>query len=447
MRLSAEEALALATRAVGLTAADEAEAVVTSGSAALTRFAGNRIHQNVAERDTRLTLRAALGTRTGVASTNLLDEEALARCASAAVEAARHAPEDPGFPGLPAGESGVLAGRDTAGVTVFDASRRAEAAAAIIAPASAAGLVAAGTVSQSLYSLAVANSRGVARATSSGDVRATVLTMGASGGSGWASWLGASTAGFDPAAMGARAADTAARSAEPETLDPGTYTVVLAPEAVSDILEFMGWLGFGAKPLSEEGSFLAGRIGEQLVDPRITISDDALAPKTIGLGIDFEGQLRQRVPLIEAGVARGVVTDSYFAAKLGLPNTGHALPAPNPYGPLALNLKMGAGDTTEADMIASVERGVYVTRFHYVNVEEPMKLVLTGMTRDGTFMIENGQLTRPLKNLRFTQGILDAFSHLGAIGAERVLVGPGEGGATLVPALLLDRWEFTGQTG
>lgn len=98
-------------------------------------------------------------------------------------------------------------------------------------------------------------------------------------------------------------------------------------------------------------------------------------------------------------------------------------------------------------MIASVERGVYVTRFHYVNVEEPMKLVLTGMTRDGTFMIENGRLTRPLKNLRFTQGVLEAFSHLGAIGSERVLVGPGEGGATLVPALLLEQWAFTGQTG
>lgn len=447
MRLSAEEALALAREAVERTSADEAEAVVTSGDSALTRFAGNRIHQNVAETNTQLTVRAVIGKRSGVASTNVLDSASLERCAARAVEAAGHAPEDPAFGGLPAGAHEVLSGRDTAGVAAYDPARRAEAAAAIIAPSATARLTAAGTVAQNLYTLAVANSLGTARATSAGDVRSTVLTMGPSGGSGWASWLGADTSRFDPAALGDRAADIAARSAEPQTLDPGTYTVVLAPEAVSDILDFMGWLGLGAKPFAEGSSFLTGRLGERLVDPRITITDDALATETIGFGIDFEGQLRQRVPLVEAGVARGVVTDSYYAAKLGMPNTGHALPAPNPYGPLPLNLAMATGDTSEADMIASVERGVYVTRFHYVNVEEPMRLVLTGMTRDGTFLIENGHLTRPLKNLRFTQSVLDALSHLGAVGSERVLVGPGEGGATLAPALLLERWAFTGQTG
>ncbi|MGB4582129.1 MAG: metallopeptidase TldD-related protein [Coriobacteriia bacterium] len=447
MRLSADDARSLADRAAHITPADAAEAVVTSGDSALTRFAGNRIHQNVAESDTQLTIRAVLGQRVGVAATNRLDDDSLARCAAAAVEAARHAPDDPDFPGLPSGESGVLPGRDTASVRAFDASRRAEAAAAIIAPSAAAGLTAAGTVARNLYTLAVANTLGVSRATEAGDVRATVLPMGESGGSGWASWLGADTSAFDASAMGERAAAIAARAASPGTLDPGTYTVVLAPEAVSDVLDFMGYLGFGAKSFAEQGSFLAGHLDEQLVDPRISIADDALGGETIGLGIDFEGQLRQPVPLIEQGVARGFVTDSYFAAKLRRPNTGHALPSPNPYGPLPLNLAMAAGDTTEADMIASVEQGVYVTRFHYVNVEDPMKLVLTGMTRDGTFMIENGRLTRPLKNLRFTQGVLDALSHVGAIGSERVLVGPGEGGATLVPALLLEQWAFTGQTG
>lgn len=447
MRLSAHDARTLADRAAHITPADAAEAVVTSGDSALTRFAGNRIHQNVAESDTQLTIRAVLGKRTGVAATNRLDDDSLARCAAEAVEAARHAPEDPDFPGLPSGEADVVPGRDTASVRAFDAGRRAEAASAIIAPSAAAGLTAAGTVARNLYTLAVANTLGVSRATEAGDVRATVLPMGESGGSGWASWLGADTACFDASAMGERAAAIAARTASPGALDPGTYTVVLAPEAVSDILDFMGYLGFGAKSFAEEGSFLAGHLGEQLIDPRISITDDALGAETIGLGIDFEGQLRQPVSLIEQGVARGFVTDSYFAAKLGRPNTGHALPSPNPYGPLALNLTMAAGDTTEAEMIASVEHGVYVTRFHYVNVEDPMKLVLTGMTRDGTFMIENGSLTRPLKNLRFTQSALEALSRVGAIGSERVLVGPGEGGATLVPALLLEQWAFTGQTG
>jgi len=447
MRLSAEQALALAERATRVTPADAAEAVVTSGESALTRFAGNRIHQNVAESDTRVAIRAVLGKRTGVASTNRLDDDSLARCAADAVEAARHAPEDPDFPGLPPAEPGVTPERSVAGVATFDADRRAGAAAAIIAPSADHGLVAAGTVARNLYSIAAANTLGVSRATQGADVRATVLSMGEDGGSGWASWLGSDTASFDPAAMGAKAAETAARSTRPAVLDPGRYTVVLAPEAVSDVLEFMGYLGFGAKSLVEEGSFLVGSIGEQIVDARISVVDDALGPHTIGLGIDFEGHLRQRAALIDAGIARGVVTDSYYAAKLGLPNTGHALPAPNPYGPLPLNLVMAVGTTTEAEMIASVTRGVYVTRFHYVNVEDPMKLVLTGMTRDGTFMIENGRLTRPLRSLRFTQAVLEALSHVGAVGAERALVGSGEGSASLVPALLLDGWEFTGQTG
>jgi predicted Zn-dependent protease len=309
------------------------------------------------------------------------------------------------------------------------------------------GLTAAGTVARNAFSLAVANSVGVVRSTTSADVRATVLSMHASGGSGWASWLGADLAGFSADAIGERAATTAERSAGPGTLDPGVYSVVLAPEAVSDLLDFMGWLGFGAKSFAEGGSFLVGHVGETLVDERISITDNARAAETIGLAFDFEGQPRQVVPLIQNGVAREPVTDSYYAAKFGRPNTGHALPAPNAYGPLPLNLEMAPGDATEEDMIASMGRGVYVSRFHYVNVEDPMKLVLTGMTRDGTFLIENGRISKSLKNLRFTQGVLEALSHVTAIGAERALIGPGEGGATLVPALLLERWAFTGQTG
>lgn len=447
MRLDRERVAELAARAVSLVQADAAEAVVSSSDSALTRFANNHIHQNVAESDSQVSIRAVIGKRTGVASTNRLDDDGLSACAASAVDAAKHAPEDAGFPGLPGDAPYEPVEREYSSALAFDATRRAEAAAAIIDASRGRGLTAAGTVARNAFSLAVANSLGVVRDTESADVRATVLSMNGSGGSGWASWLGADLSSFLPADIGERAALTAERAGSPAALEPGTYTVVLAPEAVSDILDFMGYLGFGAKSYAEGGSFLAGKVGQQLVGERISITDNARSPQTIGIGFDFEGQPRQVVPLIEAGVARNPVTDSYYAAQLGLPNTGHALPAPNPYGPLPLNLELAPGDISEEDMIASVSRGVYVTRFHYVNVEDPMKLVLTGMTRDGTFLIENGVLGRPLKNLRFTQGVLDALSHVGAIGSQRVLVGPGEGGATLVPALLLERWDFTGQTG
>jgi len=447
MRLTEEQVAEVAKRAVRVTPADAAEAVVTSSDSALTRFAGNRIHQNVAENDSQLTVRAVLGKRIGVATTNRLDDDGVAACAAAAVEAARHTPEDEGFPGLPGDEPHESVSREHAAAAAFDAQHRAEAAVHIIGESTSRGLSAAGTVSRNVFSLAVANSLGVLRTTESADVRATVLSMREGGGSGWASWLGRDVSRFSPASIGERAATTAERSHDAISLEPGEYTVVLAPEAVSDVLDFMGFLGFGAKPFAEGGSFLVDRIGEKIVDERISIADDALSAETIGIPFDFEGVPRKRVALIERGVAGQPVTDSYYAAKLGLPNSGHALPAPNAYGPLPLNLTLAPGDMSEAEMIAAVEHGVYVTRFHYVNVEDPMKLVLTGMTRDGTFLIENGMLSSPVRNQRFTQNVLEALSHLGGIGSERVLIGPGEGGATFVPALLLERWNFTGQTG
>ncbi len=436
----------IAERAVRTTPADAAEAIVIASHSALTRFAGNRIHQNVAESDLQLSIRAVLGTRTGVASTNRLDDDSLARCAAAAVEAARHAPQDPTFPGLPEPQPLSLPLGGTTLLETYGAGARAEAVQAIIDQSKTRDLIAAGGIAVSDQVVAVANSHGVLAAMQTDDLRATVLSTGEGHASGWSSYYGRDTAGFVPSQLGSQAATLAERSAGAGALDPGVYTVVLAPEAVADILDFLGYLGFGAKAFSEGSSFLVGAIGTRIIDPRITIYDDALSPGTVGIRFDYEGQPRRRTPLVEGGVAAGPVTDSYFAAKLGFDNTGHALPAPNPYGPLPLNLEMTAGDTTVEDMIASVDRGVYVTRFHYVNVEDPMQVILTGMTRDGTFLIENGRLSRPVRNLRFTQSALEALSHVGAISAKRQLCG-GEGNAVLTPALLLERWNFTGQTG
>ncbi|MDY0341423.1 MAG: TldD/PmbA family protein [Coriobacteriia bacterium] len=437
---------AIAQRAARVTPADAAEAIVVASRSALTRFAGNRIHQNVAENDMELSVRAVLGTRTGVASTNRFDDDSLTRCAAAAVDAARHAPQDPVFPGLPEPHPLSLPSGGSTLLGTYSEQTRAEAAHAIIGQSEARGLVAAGGIAVNDQIVAVANSSGVLVAMQTDSLRATVLSTGEAQASGWASYYGRDTGGFLPSQLGSQAAMLAERSAGAGALDPGTYTVVLAPEAVADILDFLGYLGFGAKAFSEGSSFLVGKVGTRALDSRVTIYDDALSPGTIGIRFDYEGQPRRRTPLVEGGVFAGPVTDSYFATKLELDNTGHALPAPNPYGPLPLNLEMNAGDTTVEDMIASVDRGVYVTRFHYVNVEDPMKVVLTGMTRDGTFLIENGKLARPVRNLRFTQSALVALSHVGAIGAKRQLCG-GEGSAMLAPALLLERWDFTGQTG
>lgn len=446
MTLSAQQARELARRAVELTPADAAEAVVTSEDTALTRFADNRIHQNTASVDTDVTVRAIVGRRTGVASTNRLDDAALAACCASAARAARLAPEDPELPGLPAPSPVATPDRVRASVRAYDAEARARAAQAMIEQSAMRGLTAAGSVAVADYAVAVASSTGVDVGMGVTSLRATVLSMAEHGGSGWASHLAGGAEGFSPEALGDQAAGLAMRSADPVALDPGEYTVLLAPEAVSDMLDFLGYLGFGAKPYAEKTSFLSERLGQRLLSECITILDDATAERTLGVTFDFEGCPKRRTPLIEAGVARGPVTDSYWAAKLGMSDTGHALPAPNPYGPMPMNLEITAGDARVEDMIASVKHGVYVTRFHYVNAEDPVKAVLTGMTRDGTFLIEDGRLTRPVRNLRFTQSAVEALCAVRAVGSERMLVGPEEGGANLVPALLLERWAFTGQT-
>ncbi|MHB8705784.1 MAG: TldD/PmbA family protein [Coriobacteriia bacterium] len=446
MRVSPADASALARHAVSLVAADEAEAVVSVNDSALTRFANNHIHQNVAEYDVSVSVRALVGTRQGVATTNRTDDDGLKECCEAAARAARVAPEAPDFPGLPMPEPIEPRDRVRESTRSFDAEARARAAAAIIEQSSERALTAAGTVARSEYAVAVANSNGIDASQAVTSLKATVLSMGTDGGSGWGSWLGGDANDFSPEVLGDEAATIAQRSENPGALDPGVYPVVLAPDAVSDVMDFLGYLGFGAKDVFEKSSFIAGHEGELLLSERFTLIEDALSEETLGLTFDYEGVPKRRVPLVEAGFVRGPVTDSYWAARLGLADTGHALPAPNPYGPLPLNLEIAAGDASIDDMIASVKHGLYVTRFHYVNVEDPLRVVLTGMTRDGTFLIEDGHLTRPIKNVRFTQSVTDALGRVQAVGKKRRLVGPEEGGATLVPALLLEGWEFTGQT-
>lgn len=440
----ARELASSAVEAALAAGADQAEALVYASDSALTRFANNRIHQNVASEDAQVSVRAVAGTRVGVASTNRTSPADVRACCERAVAAARTAPADPDFPGLPGPRPLTAADRVAPGTLTFDAARRAEAAGAIIGASAARGLSAAGTVSASSTVVAVANSLGVDAAMPSTASRATVLSMGPDSGSGWASFSGLDASALDAAALGERAAATAVRSAAPSELAPGVYTVLLAPEAVADIAQFLGWYGCSAKSVEEGRSFMSGKVGTRVVSEMITLTDDALAPGALGLTFDFEGQPKQRVPLIERGVAAGPVTDSYWAARTGRPNTGHALPAPNAMGPLPLDLEIEAGDTPFAAMLAGVAHGVYVTRFHYVNIEDAVPATLTGMTRDGTFLIENGALSRPLKNLRFTQSAIEALGSTLAVSSERERGGDDAG--ALVPYLLLERFAFTGQT-
>jgi predicted Zn-dependent protease len=188
-----------------------------------------------------------------------------------------------------------------------------------------------------------------------------------------------------------------------------------------------------------------GAFGERLVGENVSLWDDGLDPRGVPMAFDFEGVPKQRVDFFDHGVARSVVYDSFTAGREGKQSTGHALPAPNTWGPMPLNLFLAAGDADPAGLLRGIERGLWVTRFHYVNVVHPTRAILTGMTRDGTFLIENGELTRPVHNLRFTQSALDALSSVEAIGRDAVML-QDEVGGTCVPALRIGSFAFSSAT-
>ena len=441
------DVLATAQRALGLAeaaGADEVEAVISSDEARLTRFANSEIHQNVAETNASLNLRVAIGRRVGVASSNRLDEDGLRRLAEGAVAIARNSAELEDWAGLPepAPIADIPAGWSdaTAGSTP---ELRAEGVRAVIAAADAAGVRAYGSFSTSAERLAVANSKGIRADQRRTTSQLLTVMMAVDGGSGYAESAAVDATTIDAAAIGREAADKARATANPVSIDPGDWPVVLEEYAVVDLLSTLAYVGFSALAVLEERSFAEpGRvIGSEL----ITIVDDATEPGAMPMAFDYEGVAKQRVVLVERGVCRDVVWDAQTAARGGRQSTGHGLPAPNPYGPFPLNMVMSPGDASRDELIGGLDRGLLVTRFHYTNPVHPKLAIVTGMTRDGTFLVEGGRIVGPVRNLRFTQSYLAALAGTTAVGRERRTL-RGDFGGVLVPAVRIDGWTFTGAT-
>jgi predicted Zn-dependent protease len=264
-------------------------------------------------------------------------------------------------------------------------------------------------------------------------------------GSGYTARMATDVSTLDFEAMAREAVGKALKSRNPIDIPLGEYHVVLDAYAVSDMLQNLAFMGFSATAVQEERSFMSGQFGKQLVDPCVTIYDDGHDPAGLPQAFDYEGVPKQRVMLIDHGIASAVVYDSFTAAREGKPNTGHALAAPNSSGPLPLHLMLEAGNASFEELIKGIDHGVYVTRFHYTNTVHPVRTLFTGMTRDGTFLIEHGELTRPIKNLRFTQSILDALRNVQAIGRERIQCT--DYLTVVAPALRVQGFNFTGITG
>ncbi len=435
----------IAQRVLRESKAEQTEVMITSNDSYLTRFATNTIHQNVAELDATIRVRVITDQKTGVATGNDLTDAGLKKLVQTAERIASFQQKNPDSSFLP--EPLPIRPVDayvdaTAKFTPLDRAKGVE---KILAPSRVSGLDAAGAFATEEQEILIANSRGVS-AYHRGTAASIMTVIMGKDSSGFASDESIDVARLDPQAVGKTAIDKALASRNPISIEAGEYTVILEEEAVANMLFFLAFMGISALAVQEGRSFMNGKFGERVTGEAITIWDDGFDPRGLPQPFDFEGTPKQKVMLIEKGIARNVVYDSATAAKEpGRTSTGHSLPAPNTQGPLPLNLFMASGTATKEEMIASTDRGILVTRFHYTNILHPVKTVLTGMTRDGTFLIESGKPSRPIKNLRFTQSILEAFANVEMLGS-RLKIAKVFGVPACAPAAKIRHFRFTGGT-
>jgi PmbA protein len=445
--LDQRELRALAEQVLDLSAADETEVLLLGRATRLTRFANNYIHQNTAETGLQIRVRAALGQRVGVAATDDSTPDGLRSVVERAVGLARLQADDPYFPGLPAPDGQVLP-TDLGYVTAtagYTAEERARAVAVVCSAAATAKQVSAGAFETGEQTVSVANSHGLWRYHHSTCANLSMVVMGPTG-SGWGSAAASDVGEIDAQVVAGEAVQIAARAQDPIELEPGEYPVVLAPDAVGDILDYLGYVSFNGLAVLEGRSFLSTRMGQQVMAPSVSIWDDGQDPTGLPLPFDYEGVSKQRVSLIQDGIGRGVVWDRRSALKLGEghSSTGHAEIRYGNIGVGPAHLFMAPGQTAQAELPKGIERGIWITRFWYTRVVHPLEVVMTGMTRDGTFLIENGQITRPVRNLRFTQSYLKALAEVDAISRETRLIDGGGLSSVRAPAIRVRSFNFTG---
>lgn len=425
---------------------ERAEARCSSGGEALSRFSGNDIQQNLSQETTGIALTLVVDDRPGMASTNRLDDGGLDRLVATARQAAalQKPLEDP-LPligSCPTPEKDCL---DPA-TAEHDPEAKAAAIAETFALAREKGLESSGIYSTEWSLLGLANSAGLfcdyrsSRASFS-------TTMHGADSSGWAEQEAREAATLDVGALSREARRIALESAAPRAATPGEWTVILPSAAVADLLGMLNWLAFGGQDYVEGTGPLAGKAGTKLFHESFSVVDDAGHPLTDGMPFDFDGLSRQRVPLVEKGVYLGPVHDRVTAKKAGLASTGHGLPRPNSHGPFPGNLVMAGGDSSVPEMVRATKKGLLATHLHYTNVQDPNELLITGMTRDGLFLVEDGEVRHAVRNMRFTVSLLQVFSRIQALTREQAFHGGFFGGGFVLPGMLVDGFRFTSESG
>ena len=446
--LSRADAEELAQRALKNSPAEETRVTINNSARADTRFALNQVTTSGENRDTSVTITALVSGRSASVTTNRLDEASLAAAGRQATEIARLVPPNPErMPELGAQEYPPVRTRE---ISLPSPSERALAAKAVTEKARKAGLIATGFIECRAGATALANSKGLFAydSTSVVTMTATVRTTDGTG-SGWACSDGDTFADIDAERVGATAVEKALGSRGPVAIEPGRYVTILEPTAAANLIQLIAG-AMQARSADEGRSFFSkpgggNKLGMKVVDERVTLLTDPADGASTSGGYDADGMPLEKVIWIENGVVKNLNYDRYWAQKMGTKPT-HAGGGGGGFGGGGRTLRMLGGTTSTAEMIKSTERGILVTRFWYIRSVDPRTLVNTGLTRDGTFLIENGKITHPVKNFRFNESPIFFLNNLEALGpvvrvnASEAL---GAGGATFMPALKVRDFTFS----
>jgi len=426
---------------------DKFDVIIDAFDRKLTRFANSVIHQNVAEKNLSIMLRGVKNGRVGIATINSGENKKLDFLLNnvETIISLKKENEDAEMPEkwdeLP--RYNQFWNENTAGCTPEQMAKSVD---VILKKARKNGLDAFGALDVSLMEIFVANSHGLKRYN---PVTMSALNLTAMGDK--YSYAGLSYdrncdfAKIDFNKAADEACDICLRAKNPRDAEPGKYDVILSHQAVENLISFIIYLGFSARTYQEGRSFTCGKMNQKIVGSNITMWDDGLDIAGQPMPFDFEGVKKEKITLIEDGVFKNLVYDIKTARKENKKSTGHALPPSTPYGPMPMNVFLKSGDKSKEEMIKSTKKGLLITSFHYVNIVNPKETIITGMTRNGTFMIEDGKVTHPIKNLRFTQNVCEALSNVEMLGNDPKLMGDSMGGM-VIPSMKIKDFNFTSKT-
>jgi len=431
---------------------DQAQASAFLIDSSLTRFASSQIHQNVAEKSGGVTIKVVLKKKISTVRANTLEMKEIEKAIAQAIRIARASSQTKEFKSFPEPEPWTpVRGAFYKETALCEPKYRAEKVKEAIETAhskSAKVKAVAGYFSTGSLSFAVANSLGVSgwADLSTAYMKTTVISKsGTSEGFGTAEKYSRQVKDIKPSALAKEAAEKSVNSLKPVKLEPGEYEVVLSPLAVGTLMMFTGFVGFSANAYQDGQSFVKYNLGKQVFDSKLSVKDDGRDLKTLHMvPVDGEGVPKKALNLVSKGTVseESICYNSFTAGKENKKSTGHAaIPTEDRFGERSgpMNMIVKAGDATVDEAIKETKRGIFITTVHYVNTAEPTKVILTGLTRDGTFLIENGELSKPIVNMRFTDSMLSALKDIRIIGKELEMVR-----TTTVPMMKLGKLRFVG---